>query len=129
MNKKVCNKYLYYVSSFAPVIYVTLDMIQKLLRTSYSTNFETPILAFILGIVTPAIVSVLFFIKAAFQKRMASGSSRTINILVTILLMAEIICFYTGFGFLFFVINNPAVTFIACLQVCSLVYDLFLNKN
>lgn len=126
MEEKVCNKHFYFVSMFAPVIYVIFDIMQKLLQTSYSKNFETPVFAFFLSILSPVIVSVLFFVKILFHKK---SSSKILNSLVTVLLIGGIIYFYNAFGFLFFVINNPILTFIVCLQICSLVYDLFLNRG
>lgn len=126
MEEKICNKHFYFVSMFAPVIYVIFDIMQKLLQTSYSKNFEAPVFVFFLSILSPVIVSVLFFVKILFQKK---SSSKVLNSLVTVLLIGGIIYFYNALEFLFFVINNPILTFIVCLQICSLIYDLFLNRG
>ena len=129
MENKACNKIFYFVSVFAPVIYMIFDKIQKFLQTSYSQNFKMPVYLFFLSILTPVIVSVLFFVKIFFQKKMVSNISKYLNILVTVLLIVGIVVFYKVFDFWFFVTNNSLLTFIICLQICSLVCDVFLNRN
>jgi|GEM_PF-6930988 len=129
MENKACNKIFYFVSVFAPVIYMIFDKIQKFLQTSYSQNFKMPVYLFFLSILTPVIVSVLFFVKIFFQKKMVSNISKYLNILVTVLLIVGIVVFYKVFDFWFIVTTNSLLTFIICLQICSLVYDVFLNRN
>jgi len=129
MENKACNKIFYFVSVFAPVIYMIFDKIQNFLQTPYSQNFKMPVYVFFLSILTPVVVSVLFFVKIFFQKKMVSNISKYLNILVTVLLIVGIVVFYKVFNFWFFVTNNSLLTFIICLQICSLVYDVFLNRN
>lgn len=129
MENKTCNKIYYFVSIFAPVIYMTFDRIQKFLQISYSRNYEMPVYVFFLSILIPVVGSLLFFVKIFFQKKMGSNISKNLNILVTALLIAGIIVFYNPFNFWFFVTNNALLIFIICLQICSFVYDVFLNGD
>jgi hypothetical protein len=129
MKIKKYHQLLYFISSFTPIIYVILNIIQNSLQSSYSKNFELPLYIFFLNVLTPMIVSVLFFIKIFLQKEMFSRLSRNLNILVTVLLIMGIILFYNIFDLLHFVSVNPMLTFMFCLQLCSLCYDLFLKKT
>ena len=129
MKKKDCNRILYFVSIFAPIIYIVLNKIQNLQQISYARNFGTPIVVFFLSILTPIVVSFLFFVKILFQRKMGSAISKSLNILVTVLLIIGIVLFYKGFDFWFLAGDNPMLIFISCLQICSLVYDLFLNRG
>lgn len=127
-NEKFKN-FLYFVSCLAPIIYILLDKIKNLLKEYYSKNFEMPLYVFFLSVLIPIVVSVLFFTKILFQKKMVSRSSKNLNILVTILLIMAIVLFYNTFNLLFFVSTYPMLTFIFCLQLCSLTYDLFLRDR
>jgi hypothetical protein len=122
------DRVLYSVSSFAPIIYIILNLAQNSLQTFYSKNYELPLFSFVLSVVIPIIVSVLFYIKILLQKTMVTSFSKNLNILVTILLIAGIIIFYDTFTILYFVTTYPMLTFVFCLQLCSLTYDLFLRK-
>lgn len=130
MKNKKHYKVLYFISSFAPIIYVILNKAQNSLQEFYSMNFELPLYFFILSLLTPIIVSVLFCIKILLQKQMVSSFSKNLNIFVTILLIVGIILFYYNktFDLLFFISTNPMLTFILCLQLCSLIYDLFSRE-
>lgn len=129
MKNKKYHRILYFVSSFTPIIYVILNIIANSLKAFYFRNFEVPLYVFFLNILTPIIVSVLFYIKISFQKIMASSLNKSLNILVTILLIMAIFLFYNAFNLIYFVSTNSMLTFIVCLQLCSLFYDLFFKKT
>lgn len=128
MENKTYNKIFYFISIFAPVICMTLDAMRNLLQTSYSRSFEVPVFVFFLSVLMPVVGSFLFFAKILFQRKMGSNISKGLNILATVLLIVGIIVFYKPFDFWFFTTNNAVLTFIICLQICSLIYDIFLNR-
>lgn len=122
-------RYLYDVSIFAPVIYAAFFMADRELREFYAKSFEAPVGVFYLSILVPVAVSLLFFVKILFQKRMCSRGSRTLNILAAGLLAGGVIVQYHSFGPLFLVVNKPDLSIVICLQICSLVYDRYLIRN
>lgn len=118
----------YYMCSFAPIIYVILKTVRNSLQTLYSQNYEFPLSVFILDLLIPISVSILFFYKIILQKKIITRFSVILNILVTILLIAGMIWFYKISNLLFWVSSDPMLTFICCLQLCSLAYDIILQR-
>lgn len=129
MKNKEVNRFLYIVSICSPIIYLLLNRIYIMLQAFYSPNFESPLYMFFLIILTPIVVSILFFYKIVNQKKMSTGINKTINILVTVFLIAGITSFYLPYGIIYIVSNDPMLTFVFCLQLCSLAYDLFYNRS
>lgn len=122
------NRMFYYMCSFAPIIYVILKTVRNSLQTLYSQNYEFPLSVFILDLLIPISVSILFFYKIILQKKIITKSSVILNILVTILLIAGMIWFYKISNLLFWVSSDPMLAFICCLQLCSLAYDIILQR-
>lgn len=120
---------LYYVSIFASVIYAVCCIADRELREFYARSFDAPVAVFYLSIVAPIAVSILFFVKILFQKRMCSRVSRTLNILAAGLLAGGAVVQYHAFGPLFLAMTKPDMSIVICLQICSLVYDRYLIRN
>jgi len=127
------KKTLYAVVSVTLVLYVIAsDVARDFLRVLYSRTFQTPVLTFVLAILTPIVVSILIFAKVLLQKNIPVQFSKIINISVTILFVVGVALFYNAlvlFGLLHIIVTYPMATFIFCLQLCSLAYDLLPNRN
>lgn len=122
------NRIFYYMCSFAPIIYVILNTVRNSLQTLYSQNYGFPLSVFVLDLLIPVSVSILFFYKIILQKKMMTKSSVILNIVVTMLLIAGMILFNKISNLLFFISSNPMLAFICCLQLCSLAYDIILQR-
>ena len=126
---------LYAVLSFAAVIcLIALYRAQSYFKMLNSTTYQYVTITFLLSILTPILVSILFFIKILLQQSISVPFSRVINMVATILFVIGApfllkASSYNLWYLLHFVLDYPMYTFIFYLQLCSFGYDLFSKRK
>ena len=120
---------LYAIISFLSIgVFLACDLIRLYIDTAH-LEFVYPVLNMELPIWTPIIGSVLFFIKLALGKNMSKRFSIIINAIATVLLLVVIIGFYPNVSKWYLIALYQATTVITCLQICVLIYDLFVRRK
>ena len=120
---------LYAIISFLSIgVFLACDLIRLHIDTAH-LEFVYPVLNMELPIWTPIIGSVLFFIKLALGKNMSKRFSIIINAIATVLLLVVIIGFYPNVSKWYLIALYQATTVITCLQICVLIYDLFVRRK
>ena len=129
MKKAKSFMILYAVISFLSIgVFLACDLIRLYIDTAH-LEFVYPVLKMELPVWTPIIGSVLFFIKLALGKNVSKRFSIIINAIATVLLLVVIIGFYPNVSMWYLITLYQATTVMVCLQICALVYGLFVRKT